>query len=141
MSECIRKARTVTELCGLYTIRTARRQVAGVSGLRRKKLFCGWYTQTEQRTPAVHRGAPPKAQLLLSGCYYYTCKTKKRRESMRLFLNEFTIYSLTENWSLPTEQRGHSKSAGTSSHFVPGAMPYSGAPSSSLYSQPQTSHT
>lgn len=53
-----------------------------------------------------HKTAPPKAQLLLSGCYYYTCKTKKRRESTRLFLNEFTIYSLTENWSLPTEQRG-----------------------------------
>ena len=35
-------------------------------------------------------------------------------------------YSATENWSLPTEHKGHSKSSGISSHFVPGAMPPSG---------------
>ncbi len=47
----------------------------------------------------------------------------------------------SENMSLPTPQRGHSKSSGRSSNFVPGAMPFSGLPSSSSYSQPQASQT
>lgn len=47
----------------------------------------------------------------------------------------------SEKLSLPTPQRGHSKSSGKSSNFVPGAMPFSGEPSSSSYSQPHTSHT
>lgn len=50
-------------------------------------------------------------------------------------------YSATENSSLPTPQRGHSKSSGSSSKGVPGAMPASGKPSAGLYSQPQTSQT
>ena len=54
----------------------------------------------------------------------------------------FFFYSSTgENSSLPTEQSGHSKSSGRSSNFVPGAIPCSGAPFSSSYSQPHTVQT
>ena len=51
------------------------------------------------------------------------------------------FYSASENWSFPTPHNGHSKSSGTSSHFVPGAIPPSGYPSASSYSHQQTSHT
>ena len=37
---------------------------------------------------------------------------------------------------MPTPHRGHSKSSGRSSNFVPGAMPISGSPFSSSYIQP-----
>ena len=43
---------------------------AGASGLRTDTMLAAQLTQTEQRTPAVHRGAPPKAQLLLSAPKY-----------------------------------------------------------------------
>ena len=43
--------------------------------------------------------------------------------------------------SLPTPHRGHSKSSGTSLHGVPGAIPPSGYPALSSYSQPQTVQT
>jgi hypothetical protein len=45
----------------------------------------------------------------------------------------------SENWSLPTPQRGHAQSAGRSSKEVPGAMPLSGSPTAGSYSYPQTS--
>lgn len=45
----------------------------------------------------------------------------------------FHFYSWGLNWSLPTAQRGHSKSSPTSSHFLPC--------SSSSKTQPQTSQT
>ena len=48
------------------------------------------------------------------------------------------LYASTKS-SLPPRQRGHSKSSGMSSHLVPGAMPSSGQPTASSYSQPQTS--
>ena len=43
--------------------------------------------------------------------------------------------------SLATPQSGQVKSSGLSSHLVPGAMPFSGSPFSSSYSQPQTKQT
>ena len=46
-----------------------------------------------------------------------------------------------ENSSLPTEQRGHVKSSGSSSNGVPAGMPASGNPTAGSYSQPHTSHT
>lgn len=42
---------------------------------------------------------------------------------------------------LPAPHTGQTKSSGRSSHFVPGAMPLSGSPTASSYSQPQISHT
>ena len=52
----------------------------------------------------------------------------------------FLPYS-AEKSSLPTPQSGQVKSSGMSSHLVPGAMPFSGSPFSSSYSQPQTEQT
>ena len=49
--------------------------------------------------------------------------------------------SASLNSSFPAPQSGHTKSSGMSSHLVPGAIPPSGYPSSSLYSQPQRSQT
>lgn len=61
-------------------------------------------------------------------------QTQKSREAVSYILLHGSLfigfvvlpYSATENWSLPTEHKGHSKSSGISSHFVPGAMPPSG---------------
>ena len=67
------------------------------------------------------------------------CKKPRQEWIYRTLCME--IYSATENSSFPTPQRGHSKSSGSSSKGVPGAMPASGSPSAGLYSQPQTSQT
>ena len=51
---------------------------------------------------------------------------EKSRSCDRLFVIRFAHSSVSEKFSLPTPQSGHSKSSGTSSHAVPGAMPPSG---------------
>ena len=52
----------------------------------------------------------------------------------------FYYYSC-ENSSLLTPQSGHTQSAGSASHFVPGATPLSGSPVASSYTYPHTPHT
>lgn len=42
-------------------------------------------------------------------------------------------FYISENWSLPTPQRGQTHSSGTSSQAVPAATPLSGSPTSGSY--------
>ena len=48
--------------------------------------------------------------------------------------------SIISKSSLPAPQSGQRQLNGTSSHFVPGAMPPSGSPSASSYTYPQITH-
>ena len=47
-----------------------------MSGLRRNTEVAVKFTQTEQWTPTVHRGAPPKAQIPLSAPNEYNTNLK-----------------------------------------------------------------
>ena len=49
------------------------------------------------------------------------------------------LVSTSVKSSFPTPQSGQVKSSGNSSNFVPATMPSFGSPTSSSYSQPQTS--
>ena len=58
-----------------------------------------------------------------------------------LIAKHLLFYSASWNNSFPTPHKGQAKSSGRSSNFVPGAIPCSGAPFSSSYSQPHTVQT
>ena len=62
---------------------------------------------------------------------------KESSSNATLFVFYLSTYSAS-NASLPSPHTGHTQSAGTSSHFVPGATPLSGSPFAGSYSYPQT---